>query len=62
MIVRNVPTANLKPMGKPLTSKIFIKSAIDQTNLKSNNLKLGVVITWIISIVAIATCLKEADF
>ena len=57
MIVRNVPTANLKPMGKPLTSKIFIKSAIDQTNLK-----LGVVITWIISIVTIATCLKEADF
>ena len=33
-------------MGKLLTSRIFIKSEVDQTNLK-----LGVMITWVNSII-----------
>ena len=49
-------------MGNLLTSRIFIKSAIDYTNLK-----LGMVIIRINSIVqksfvAIATCLEEINF
>ena len=31
-----------KPMGNSLTSKIFIKSAVNPTNLK-----FGVIITWV---------------
>ena len=52
-----------KPMGNSLISRIFIKSAVDQTNLK-----LGMVITRINSIiqkksiVSIATCLGEINF
>ena len=55
--------SNTKPMENSLTSKIFIKSAVDQMNLK-----LGMVITWINSIVqkkrfiAIASCLEETKF
>ena len=49
-------------MGKLLTSRIFIKSAIGQTSLK-----LGVMITWVNSIIlktfiAIATCLEGTDY
>ena len=48
-------------MENSLTSKIFIKSAVDQTNLK-----LGMVIAQtnsiIQKIVAIATCLEEINF
>ena len=50
-------------MGKLLTFRIFIKSVTDQTNLK-----LGVMITWVNSIIkkkniiAIATCLDDIDF
>ena len=51
-----------KHMGKLLTSRIFIKSAIDQTSLK-----LGVMITWVNSntlkmFTAIATSLDSFDF
>ena len=51
-----------KPMKKLLTLGIFIKSAVDQKNLK-----LGVVVTWVISIVqknifiATATYLEGVD-
>ena len=46
-------------MGKSLALRIFIKSAVDQKNLK-----LGMVIAWNIGIVskksvAIATCLEK---
>ena len=47
-------------MGKSVISKIFIKSAVYQKNLK-----LGVMIAWTISIVistAIATFLEEFNF
>ena len=49
-------------MGKLLTSRIFIKSGIDQTSLK-----LGVMITWVNSntlkmFIAIATSLDSLDF
>ena len=49
-------------MGKSLSFRIFIKSAVDQKSLK-----LGVVIAWTTSIiqknsVAIATCLEEFNF
>ena len=40
-----------KPMGKSLAFRIFIKSAVDQKNLK-----LGTVITWTISIVQKNVC------
>ena len=47
-------------MGKLLTSRNFIKSAMDQTNLK-----LGVMITWVNSrktFIAIATSLDGIVF
>ena len=46
-------------MGKSLALRIFIKTPVDQKNLK-----LGTVIAWTISkiSVAIATCLAEFNF
>ena len=52
-----------KPMGNSLTSRIFIKSTVDPKNLK-----FGMMITWVNTIVqkkttvAIETSLDEIDF